>query len=537
MALTKKDVLSKVNEVLVVAGLNDNVWSIRDCDSMLFGLMYKKLFGKLPGVNPSPASAADHQRNFEAVVAAVSSSVLDIDLSHISPSALAAADPQARARDATAVSCSASTTPTHRLRRPPQAIYNLAEIFSELCEILLQREEAEGGRPASMRDDRPATADAGATTAVVAAAEPAASGMYRKRPSLREEAAAAVKAACASACAAAAPAQQGRPKSNKRPSADISKAGLGMLAPPTPKGPTPASASSKPRPRTAGARLKGTAGFVVLKTASKGTLPPKRASPPRPASAPGRKPATPPRLAQTAIADPPVSLHLEREITALQASFTMDSSDEAEAAAAAAVGAFDMKLAEEFGERRARVYSRVVKSQIAGVRQAERLEIARGMVAARNAARDERIQAIRQARIAEDSARAKASREIRRAAKDDLAYRQMYQAALASAKEKLLMEIQAGHYSSNPHHPTPCHPTTYTHTPHPPSLHSVQAGEETRRTLLKERRARQEAMDHFYREQVTPSPAPPPLHTPRVLTRVPSHFYREQLDMLDEQLR
>ena len=112
------------------------------------------------------------------------------------------------------------------------------------------------------------------------------------------------------------------------------------------------------------------------------------------------------------------------------------------------------------------------------------------MVAARNAARDERIQAIRQARIAEDSARAKASREIRRAAKDDLAYRQMYQAALASAKEKLLMEIQAG--------------------------------EETRRTLLKERRARQEAMDHFYREQVMPSPAPPPLHTPRILTRVPS---------------
>ena len=129
-----------------------------------------------------------------------------------------------------------------------------------------------------------------------------------------------------------------------------------------------------------------------------------------------------------------MSLHLEREITALQASFTMDSTDEAEAAAAAAVGAFDMKLAEEFGERRARVYSRVVKSQIAGVRQAERLEIARGMVAARNAARDERIQAIRQARIAEDSARAKASREIRRAAKDDLAYRQMYQAALASAQ-------------------------------------------------------------------------------------------------------
>ena len=47
MALTKKDVLSKVNEVLVVAGLNDNVWSIRDCDSTLFVLMLKKLIGKV----------------------------------------------------------------------------------------------------------------------------------------------------------------------------------------------------------------------------------------------------------------------------------------------------------------------------------------------------------------------------------------------------------------------------------------------------------------------------------------------------------
>ena len=30
----------------------------------------------------------------------------------------------------------------------------------------------------------------------------------------------------------------------------------------------------------------------------------------------------------------------------------------------------------------------------------------------------------------------------------------------------------------------------------------IQAGEETRRTLLKARRARHEAMDHFYREQL-----------------------------------
>ena len=43
----KQSVLSKVNQVLVNAGLNDTVWSIRDCDSTLFVLMYKKLVGKV----------------------------------------------------------------------------------------------------------------------------------------------------------------------------------------------------------------------------------------------------------------------------------------------------------------------------------------------------------------------------------------------------------------------------------------------------------------------------------------------------------
>ena len=43
----KTGVLSKVNSVLVNAGLNDTVWSIRDCDSTLFMLMYKKLVGKV----------------------------------------------------------------------------------------------------------------------------------------------------------------------------------------------------------------------------------------------------------------------------------------------------------------------------------------------------------------------------------------------------------------------------------------------------------------------------------------------------------
>ena len=39
--------LDRVNTALVLAGLNDTVWSIRDCDSTLFVLMYKKLVGKV----------------------------------------------------------------------------------------------------------------------------------------------------------------------------------------------------------------------------------------------------------------------------------------------------------------------------------------------------------------------------------------------------------------------------------------------------------------------------------------------------------
>ena len=118
------EVLSRINSVLVVAGLNDNVWSVRDCDSTLFVLLFKKLFGKLPGVIASPVSPAQHARNFDVVLRAVASDVLSMDLGHISPDALARGD--------------------------LQALYNLAEIFSELCEVLLKREDESGGRPATM---------------------------------------------------------------------------------------------------------------------------------------------------------------------------------------------------------------------------------------------------------------------------------------------------------------------------------------------------------------------------------------------------
>ena len=42
----KQSVLTKVNTVLATAGLNDTVWSVRDCDSTLFVLLYKKIVGK-----------------------------------------------------------------------------------------------------------------------------------------------------------------------------------------------------------------------------------------------------------------------------------------------------------------------------------------------------------------------------------------------------------------------------------------------------------------------------------------------------------
>lgn len=53
-SVAKASVLSSVNQVLLKSGLNDTVWSIRDCDSTLFVLMYKKLVGK---VQPQPPIA------------------------------------------------------------------------------------------------------------------------------------------------------------------------------------------------------------------------------------------------------------------------------------------------------------------------------------------------------------------------------------------------------------------------------------------------------------------------------------------------
>ena len=52
----RQSVLYEVNQVLVKAGLNDTVWSIRDCDSTLFVLIFKKLVGKVSAENMPSAS-------------------------------------------------------------------------------------------------------------------------------------------------------------------------------------------------------------------------------------------------------------------------------------------------------------------------------------------------------------------------------------------------------------------------------------------------------------------------------------------------
>lgn len=54
----KQAVLSKVNQVLRLAGLNDTVWSIRDCDSPLFVLLYKKITDEKVGHLPHAHASA-----------------------------------------------------------------------------------------------------------------------------------------------------------------------------------------------------------------------------------------------------------------------------------------------------------------------------------------------------------------------------------------------------------------------------------------------------------------------------------------------
>ena len=141
----KQSVLYEVNQVLVKAGLNDTVWSIRDCDSTLFVLIFKKLVGKLPGIVTSPNNPEEHAKNFDVVLKAltederVGEEVPPLDTSGLSAQALAEGD--------------------------LQALNKLAGVFGVLCNALLQESAADvrpagssSAMPTSARAARPASA-------------------------------------------------------------------------------------------------------------------------------------------------------------------------------------------------------------------------------------------------------------------------------------------------------------------------------------------------------------------------------------------
>ena len=55
----------------------DSVWSIHDCDSTLFVLLFKKLFvARLAGVIPNPSTPSEHAENFALLLRAISRDVI-----------------------------------------------------------------------------------------------------------------------------------------------------------------------------------------------------------------------------------------------------------------------------------------------------------------------------------------------------------------------------------------------------------------------------------------------------------------------------
>jgi len=114
---TTQIALDRINAVLNAAGLDDTIFSLRDANSSLFLLLFKKLFARtLPGVQAAPVGEQEHAANYEVLLRAIGDDVLGMDLSHLSPTQLAAGE--------------------------LAPLCNLAEIFSELCGILLADEDA-----------------------------------------------------------------------------------------------------------------------------------------------------------------------------------------------------------------------------------------------------------------------------------------------------------------------------------------------------------------------------------------------------------
>ena len=374
---------------------------------------------QLPGIVTSPTSADEHSKNFGIVLKAIAEhgdviDVVALGVEDISAQALAEGD--------------------------LQALNDFAGIFAALCNALLQH----GG------DDRPATGSSSSMPPARADVRPAsaipaskcadgglATGAEPEPPAEYAEdveaggaaqatgagAGAAVHAACADALAtavaedAAGTARAPRPTSGARPKAP--------------------SAARKP----CAPKVQGKSATACMKlhaisqaTAQRGT----GSASARPRTAPAKGAGGGRSGAATARAGGASSTHLEAEIAALQAKILERKDDGAE------TERLGKALGDEYGARASSVYAALIKQSLAGVRRAEALEIARGVASTRNAQRDARIAAIREQRAGGDVLRAERARDARRAAKEELKYRNLYQQAIALERERLLLEESTG---------------------------------------------------------------------------------------------
>ena len=441
----KQQVLSKVNSTLTSAGLNDTVWSIRDCDSTLFLLMYKKLVGKLSGAISVPMSAAEHATNFEIVLAAISADPANSSsLDGISAKALADGD--------------------------LGALQDLADIFSAMCNSLLERSDGRAsgvppparspgsaGRPASAKPAsntalpssaprRPATAGEATGIEMDPALQPPdgelapAEATAWEQPSASEATGGAgLEAACASAVVDAI--------SKSRPSKAGRKA--------TPRSKAAGSAGQlkvRPKPMSSAMHLLSISGSLAQHGGARS------ARKQRPASARQKKGGAIGSLASAQ------GESLEREIVSLQAKLRARQPD------GDATARLGEAIEDEFGARAGSMYAALVKQSLAGVRRAEALEIARGVAADRNSRRKERTERIRTERLKDDVQRSHEARLARSATKQELSYRRLYTESLALEKERMLLE--------------------------------GALAEEGRRKVVTERRKRQQALEYFHTSQL-----------------------------------
>ncbi len=377
-SLDASAVLARVNHVLHLASVPDQIHSLADADSTLFLLLFRKLFlWRLPNAHAQPSNPDEHAHNYALLLKAISSDVLQMDLSHISPQQLAAG----------------ALWPMH----------NLASIFVELCEILIRREAEpdglEGGAPMAAAPEAPALEAAAPKAAAPKAAAPKAAA---PPPAAARAATTPLQPPAAALAPAVRPSS--RPKLQRAPAAAV--ASRPGTAPPPSRHAAPLRSASPTTRKPARLRaeppattrrpvryLPPSTGATRHALASALTA----AAPPNPTPRRRRAAAAPPPPARAADNAPRPSAPVPQ-------------------LSAAAVAA--------------------ARQELASVRRAEVLEIARGRAADRNATTAARVAAARSAKLAREAASHRVARNIREATRAELAYRALYQRAAALERER-----------------------------------------------------------------------------------------------------